>query len=310
MAGSCPASPLHRSPMKALDFRHQSLVLSLLVLITSACSDLPQPFRTGRNLDLPLPATPSILGIGVTPVSGVDNKQSLTLAQYIASSLQERDIPAEAVDSVGRLGFSLETTVVDVSSSSEGNIVHYQWAVVGRSSTEIHYSGSETSIVEGSTPQDRSDENVFGLAAIVAKRVANAIGAPTIPAPNAPTWAGVKVRILPPTSAPGDGALSLPRQLANRFARAGFEPPVETADFTVSVVVAAKAYDSNQQDISIVWTVTDSRDRNLGDVRLDNRIPSGELDGPWGFIAEAIIDASFPGILEIIAMTRAESTTE
>jgi len=67
--------------------------------------------------------------------------------------------------------------------------------------------------------------------------------------------------------------------------------------------VSVIQYDAGQDDVAIVWQILNADGQNLGEVRLDNRIPRGELDGPWGMIAEAIVDGALPGLLEIIAKT-------
>jgi hypothetical protein len=58
-----------------------------------------------------------------------------------------------------------------------------------------------------------------------------------------------------------------------------------------------------QDDIAIIWQVLDQDRQSMGEVRLDNRIPRGELDGAWGMIAEAVVDGAMPGLLEIISET-------
>lgn len=282
-----------------------------MAVLLAACGELPQPFRSDADIDLPLPATPSTLGIGVIPVYGVSDAQSGDLSAHIAETLRLRDIPAESVDGVGRLGFSLETTLADIETVEDFVRLTYQWRLLGRTSRDIRQSGTEILVVDQNQWQDGSPNGFAFFATAVGEHVANLVSPPILtPAPARSPWEGITVRIEPPLDAPGDGAMALAQGLASRFSRAGFEPPSGPADFTVSATVTVTAYDSVQDDIAIVWQVADGTGADLGAVRLDNRIPSGELDGPWGLVAEAIIDASLPGILEIIAAGRATGMAE
>ena len=78
---------------------------------------------------------------------------------------------------------------------------------------------------------------------------------------------------------------------------------MDKPDYFIAGTVSVSRYDSVQDDIAVIWQVLSADGQGLGEVRLDNRIPTGELDGSWSMVAEAIIDAALPGIIEIIAAT-------
>ncbi len=289
--------------------RNNVLVAAAVFLMASACSDIPQPFRDGSDGELPLPTSPTTIGVGVIPVFGVTNAQSRELSLRIADALQEQEIPAVAVDGIGRMGFSLETTLTDIRLSRGMVELVYDWRVLGRNRNDVRHAGSDVFYIDETLWQNGSQDGFDQFAVAVGDRVAQTIAPPlSLPVTEESPWAGISVQILPPQNAPGDGEIALPQILAGRLARAGFEPPSGMPDFTVAGIVSVTRYDSVQDDIAIIWQVTDATGADMGEVRLDNRIPTGELDGAWGFVAEAIVDASFPGILEIIAASSSVST--
>ena len=283
----------------------------MTMILIGACGTLPQPFQAEGEIELPLPETPSTMGIGVVPVFGIDNDKAVALSQLIAEELQQKEFPAQAVDGVGRIRFSLETTLVE-SNAAPGSVeLTYEWRVVGRTRDTVQNSGAGEVILEA---VDWRDDNQSGLAqfsAAVAEHVAQAIAPPAALANRKESpWQGLTILIQPPRVAPGDGATALSRILANRLARLGFEPAAEQADFTVAGTVSLSSYDSVQDDIAIIWQVFSPAGEDLGEVRLDNRIPKGDLDGSWGLVAEAIIDTALPGLLEIMAVSGPVSAPE
>jgi hypothetical protein len=54
------------------------------------------------------------------------------------------------------------------------------------------------------------------------------------------------------------------------------------------------------QQVEIVWRATARGGANLGTMRLDNTIPNGALDGPWGPTAFAIADAAAADLVTLL----------
>ena len=284
---------------------------AIAALLLSACGNLPQPFQNQSALELPLPATPSTMGIGVIPVFGITNEEGVLLSGLIADVMQQRDLPAQAVDGIGRMRFSLETTIIGTRRMQGFIEVGYEWRVLGRTRDTVRYAGSDSLVIDEGEWRNRSDAGFNQIANALANRVADEIAPPlSSPETTRSPWQGLTVLIQPPEEAPGDGAVALSRTLAGRLSRLGFEPGGDKADFTVSGSVSLSQYDSVQDDIAILWQVRDTTGADLGEVRLDNRIPKGELDGSWGLVAEAIIDTALPGILEIMAANTTGSLSE
>ncbi len=288
-----------------------SVLIAIVMFLLGACGTLPQPFQVQGEVELPLPQTPSTMGIGVIPVFGITNEKAIVLSQLIADELQQREFPAQAVDGIGRMRFSLETTVTE-SRLSLGSIeLAYEWRVLGRTRDTVRHSGTGVIVVADDEWYDGSLAGLNQIAGTVAGRVTDVIGPPTTRATLTESpWQGLTILIQPPGEAPGDGATALSRILANRLARLGFAPASGQADFTLAGKVSVSPYDSAQDDIAIIWQVFDPAGEDLGEVRLDNRIPKGDLDGSWGLVAEAIIDTALPGLIEIMAVSRPISRSE
>jgi hypothetical protein len=65
---------------------------------------------------------------------------------------------------------------------------------------------------------------------------------------------------------------------------------------TVALTPAAK----NQQDVTITWSLRNSDGKQIGEVKQQNRIPAGSLDGAWGDIAYAVASSATPGIAALL----------
>ena len=270
-------------------------------LLLCACADIPQPFRASGEIALPLPVSPSTHGIGVIPVDGMEDALASDLSVRISGALGQRDIPAQSVDRRGRLGYSLEGTLRTTSVSNGLRSVSFDWQLLDRSGNAVERLEQTIQINDGDWVEG-SDSALDLIAEDIAAQLA-ALVAPSleIATPRASPWQGLTITVQPPREAPGDGVTALSRTLANRLAQQGFEPAPDKPDFFIAGTVSVSRYDAFQDDIAIIWQVLNTDGDDMGEVRLDNRVPRGELDGPWGMIAEAVIDSALPGILNIIA---------
>ena len=279
-----------------------ALLLTLVLGALSGCGNIPRPFEPSAETVIPLPETPSTLGVGILPVSGLDSAQTVEMAEKIAEALRVSGIPAQAVNRAGQLGFTLEGTLNGATQSPDDASLRAVWRLTKRDNALVEE-------IEQVFPRGLRDRQTITpeLETEIAQSIAAHIGslwAPTIAVPQDQGLPGdgLTVTIQPPVSAPGDGNAALVRVLANRLIRLGFAPAVDNPSFVLAGTVTLKTYDSVQDDISVVWKVLDGNGDGveLGEVRLDNRIPRGDLDGAWGLIAEAIIDSALPGLVKIM----------
>lgn len=281
--------------------RHIIVLIALFAL--QACGNLPQPFRPLPDSSSALLTNPRGAGIGVLAPTGIKKDAATQIARKIATNLQNRDIPSELVEKVGTVGFTLEGNLREETSTVSNTSLIFDWRLLNRSG-EINQRLGQTTVVNSEDWRD-GDAQALGL---IAKDIsAQLISMFALPLDNqtleqpVSRWEGITVSIQRPQNAPGDGAQALGRALANRLSSEGFKPAENRPDVVLGALVDVSPYDSTLEDVIVVWQVLTAEGDMLGDVRLDNRIPLGALDGAWGLAAEAIVEAALPGILEIIA---------
>lgn len=281
----------------------------LITLLTStalvACGAVPQPFRRSPSTQNPLLANPSGAGLGVLPPAGIDRIAAAYIADRIANDLRMQEIPAEAVSRTGILGFTAEGNLSDSSDDGFLTTLSFDWRLLNRLG-QIVTRLSQTVQVDSASWLAGKDSALDRIANDMTAQLALLLAPPVDverPPEQKNPWAGMTATIQRPESAPGDGAQSLGNAMANRLLREGFKPTDGAPDVVLAATVNVTRYDLAQDDIAIIWQVLDQDGQSMGEVRLDNRIPRGELDGAWGMIAEAIVDGAMPGLLEIIAET-------
>lgn len=278
---------------------------AVIPVLLTACGNVPQPFRRADSFSNPLLANPSGAGIGVVPPVGIDSAAATYIAERIAEDLREREIPAEAVDRTGILSFTLEGNLWDSTEDGSATVLTFNWRLLNRLGQIVERLDQDVYVettpwTSGSTIEQNhvADDIAIRLAVLLAPP----IDTQPIETPASP-WNGLTATIQKPVMAPGDGAQSLGNAMASRLAREGFEPATGIPDVIFAATVSVTQYDAAQDDVAIIWQILNAEGQNLGEVRLDNRIPRGELDGPWGMIADAIVDSALPGLLEIVAKT-------
>lgn len=286
---------------------HRTIIaLTLCTFILQACGNVPQPFRPLPESARPVLVNPGSTGIAILPLDGIDDETAGYIAQWIAADLQSREIPAEALEKTGILGLTLEGNLRDEFQNGPNTNLIFDWRILDRSG-EIVERLEQVAPVNSSAWLERGKEPREQVARDIASRLALMI-APQVevrpPLEPVSRWADTSVSIQRPQNAPGDGAQALGRALASRLGNEGFRPAADRPDVVLGAIISVSQYDATQDEIAIVWQVLAPDGENLGEVRLDNRISRGSLDGAWGLVADAIVDAAFPGILEIISASR------
>lgn len=286
-----------------LNRRHLITLLASTTLV--ACGAVPQPFRRAPNTQNPLLANPSGAGLGVLPPAGIDRAAASYIAGRIADDLRQQEIPAEAVSRTGVLSFTAEGNLSDSSDDGFLTTLRFDWRLLNRLGQIVTRLSQTVQVESAAWVGDNSiahDQVASDMAARLVLLLAPSIAVER-PIETKSPWNGLTATIQRPETAPGDGAQSLGNAMANRLVREGFKSADGTPDVVFAATVNVTRYDISQDDIAIIWQVLDPEGQNLGEVRLDNRIPRGELDGSWGMIAEAIVDGAMPGLLEIITET-------
>jgi hypothetical protein len=105
--------------------------------------------------------------------------------------------------------------------------------------------------------------------------------------------------------APGDGERSLTRAITFALQKADLEvtPDASSALIVFGRVTVEPAPQPRQQHVTISWSVLKPDGSSAGEVKQENTIPQGSLDGAWGEIALAVASAAVDGLVEVINRT-------
>lgn len=267
---------------------------------------VPQPFRDTPHAtaDNPLLDVPSAVGIAVLPVAGAPSPLNREIAKALATRLQALEIPAEAVDTNAGLGFTLAGEAQNVVASPSGVTATILWSLRSRRGPAGEYRQS-VAVPASAWREDAGDVGA------VATQLAGAAGAAImgLVGGEAPTPAAVqrarlpRISIAPVEGAPGDGRESLRLALIQVMFERGVARDDSNPEVTLRAVMTSEPVPGDQQKVAIVWRAIGRDGKDLGTVRLDNTIPNGALDGPWGPTAFAIATAAAPDLVALLGTT-------
>ncbi len=104
------------------------------------------------------------------------------------------------------------------------------------------------------------------------------------------------------TGAPGDGDISLARQMAVSLPDGGnvIQNTARDADFLLRGQVRLTRLDRNTDHVEIVWTVQSASGTEAGKVAQLNDIPAHTLDAYWGDVAVVVAREAAGGIRQVI----------
>jgi hypothetical protein len=104
------------------------------------------------------------------------------------------------------------------------------------------------------------------------------------------------------TGAPGDGDVSLARQMAVSLPNGGnvIQNTAKDADFTLSGQVKVTHLDPRTDHVEIVWTVHNASGGEAGKVAQLNDIPAHTLDTYWGDVAVVVAREAAGGVRQVI----------
>ena len=297
----------------------KKLVALTLVLLLAACGNVPQPFRDGPKVttDNPLLDVPTAVGIAVLPVRGAPAPLNTQISAAVATRLQTFEIPAEPVSVNRGLGFTLEgearpaeTTETDISlvvtwtlRSRRGANVRTYRQVVTVPTASWREGNPELATKLGNDAALAMGDLINGIA-IPAQGPLGAPGAnvatleakPATPMPAFPT-----VSVKPVEGAPGDGRESLRLAVLQSLNDNGVRRDDINPQIVLNCQMTSTPYDSSNQKVEIVWRAVGRDGKELGSVKLDNTIPIGALDGPWGPTAFAVAGAALNDLLTLLA---------
>jgi hypothetical protein len=268
----------------------------LLLLVVTACGDLPQPFRhEGLNAAV---APPGPRGVVVRPPD--DSQTGATLAQEIVKRLADQDIPAStrsAASGFWVLAAATETTIATKKLA---------WRLItsGGEPPEDFQQSLPTASWEKAGPATISrlaDEVVARYAATLHGEMPQDAAAPVTP--------GLTIRIEPLGGLPGDGDTALFRALGRSLQRLGLtlaaKEKEKEADLAVRGRIALVPGGAGEEILDITWLVLDAKTgEELGKAAQQGALPKGRLAGPWGGLAGDIAAGGADGIAEIVTSIR------
>ncbi len=287
------------------------LVVAFLLAL-SACGAVPQPFRdtskvTTGNLLLDVPTA---VGIAVLPVHGLPAPLDMQISRAVAERLQAAEIPAEAVSENRGLGFTLqgEATTQDPNAAEVAVVV--TWTLRSRrggNASDPTRTFRQVISVPRTVWQGGDEMQALRLgseAGVAISDLINGIAPPALmaagaPAPAMPAFPSVSVK--PVEGAPGDGREALRLAVLQALTINGVKRDDVNPDITLTCQIIVTPFEANLQKVEIAWRATTRDGKDLGNVKLDNTIPVGALDGTWGPTAFAIADAAVNDLLTLLA---------
>ncbi|MGE3474562.1 MAG: hypothetical protein AB7H70_02015 [Rhodospirillaceae bacterium] len=275
-----------------------------MILALAACGEVGRPFlgapqATANN---PLIDIPTAVGIAVVPVRGLPDTLNMAISRATAERLQALEIPAEAVPANAGLGFTLEGTAETAAPSTAGHTVSIFWVLKSRRGA-VTGTHRQNELIPDDAWQKGDGPTTTLIGGEAAKAIAALLGADTPVAASA----GAKPAVQLPTvsvkaveGAPGDGRESLRLAVIQILNEQGVRRDDVMPDITLTCTMNSKPATDGLQQVEIVWQAKTKDGADLGTMRLDNTIPNGALDGPWGPTAFAIADAARADLMRLI----------
>lgn len=269
----------------------------LLLLLLASCGDLPEPFLGNPGANgrvLAQPPTPR-LAVPAPANALLPDEASRQFAGTLATGLQALEVPAfpEPVHS----GDWRLVTTADNRGSNIVPVFHV-----------IDPGGKEKGKTEGAPVSAQawasaSPDTLIKAAADAAPKISSLLTGIQHADPNSLYNRIAKVEIAPVTGAPGDGNVSLTRQMKTHLARLGplLQDKPDGADFVVQGNVRMVPIPGHQQRVEIQWVVKKPDGEERGKVVQLNDIPAGSLDHYWADVADVVATEAAGGVNDVIA---------
>jgi len=278
------------------------LVLAVLGLaaLAAACQPLPHPFADDRP-PASLMTVRDSAGISVGPVEGEPKRTAAKLPGAVSKALLAREIPATD-KSTGTASNLLSGRIEKLRAPPGMGIVTVNWQLrdpagrlIGQRSERIEARARELDEGDDKVVRRLAESSATALAALLQDEP---------PAEAASTGGGPRVALRGITGAPGDGGKSLATAVIAVLKQqdiAVLNDPKAKADLYVEGEVAVSPAKPNKQHIKIVWHVRRADGGEIGNVAMENDVPRGLLDGPWGDMAYTIAIAAGNGLAQLVA---------
>jgi len=270
----------------------------LAALLLTACGTLPEPFYgnpgpVGQKLAIP----PTPVLIIPTPNAALLGDSAPAYAQSLAAALAAKGIPAIA-GPVQPAQWRLAAT-----AALTGATVTPHYALIGPDQkTYGQIAGAPASAATWGQPGAAPLQAEADAPAL--ETLLNNVNARIQDAdPNSLVNRAARVFIAPITGAPGDGDLSLARNLTADLPKLGDDITTtpQNADFTVTGTITAVPDTNHQLLVTLTWKVTDARHNSIGQVSQLHDLDPSDITPYWGDVAAAAAAEAAGGIHTVIS---------
>lgn len=274
----------------------------LAFLFLTACAGPPAPIMGRTSPPIAL-RPPDSAGIYVLPAENAPTPAAAALADAMATALQRADVPASAHASNVE-SYRLQP-IASLTSAADGReTISIAWELRDAAGKVVGSTPSQAAAVAGAW-QRGDDGLATALAAPAAPVIAKLIEG-DVPLPQGHLTPVVVLHGV--TGAPGDGDRALTRAMGVALERSNLAlaaGPTEAEDFIVTGrVEVAAATVGTMQRVRITWALQRPDGREVGQIKQENAVPAGSLNGAWGEVAYAITRAAAPGVRQLIEEAR------
>lgn len=272
----------------------------LLVLLLASCGDLPEPFLGNPGAAGRILAQPPTPRLAVPPPANalLPDGASRQFASALAAGLQAQEVPAVA-EKVRANDWQLLTT-----AETRGSTIVPIFSVVNpKGEDKGRTEGSPVPTQAWATATPQILEQAANDAAPKITDLLNSIQTAVLRAdPNSLYNRVAKVQVAQVTGAPGDGNVSLTKQIKAHLAALGplVQDTASGADFIVQGNVRMTPIGGGQQRVEIQWSVKVPSGDERGKVVQLNDVPVGSLDHYWADVAVAVATEAAGGINDVI----------
>jgi hypothetical protein len=286
--------------------RSGRLAVFALAALTAACQPLPHPFADDRP-PAALLKVHDVAGVSIAPIEGEPSAIAGKLGAAVASALLKRDIPAsDKTTSLGsyQLYGRLAEPQPKKGAKGDNAIVNAYWRLydakgrlVGEHTTEVEAPAGEWDSASAKPIEKLAGLSADGLAPLLEEEPQ------AEPAKTASDAGRVRVAVNAVSGAPGDGGKSLAAAVAAVLKRQDLAivEKDQKPDLIVEGEVSVTPVKPDQQHVKIVWHMRRADGAEIGNVGMENDVPKGLIDGPWGDIAYSIAIAAGDGLMQLDA---------
>ena len=292
--------------MSSSGYRSAWLAVLAVTLLLAGCQPLPHPFADDRP-PAALLQVRDVAGVSIAPIEGIPSAVAEKLGAAVAKALLKRDIPASdkttGLGSYQLYGRVAESRPQRGPKGGNATVTAY-WRLydakgrtVGEHSAKLEAAAGEWEAASPEPIEKLAGLSAEGLAPFLEEEI-------PAEAPKAASDAGrIRVAVNPVGGAPGDGGTALAAAVAAVLKRQelAIVDKDQKPDLTVEGEVSVTPVKPDKQHVKIVWRVRRADGAEIGNVGMENDVPKGLIDGPWGDIAYSIAIAAGDGLMQLVA---------